>query len=369
MNKKIFVTQPSLPSLDEFIPYLEKIWNNKVLTNNGEFHKKLEKELAEYLGVEFLSLFCNGTIALLTALQTLEITGDVITTPYSFVATAHSIKWNNLNPVFVDIDPESFCLDPTKIEQAITEKTTAIMPVHVYGWPCNCDDIQKIADKYHLKVIYDAAHAFNVKYKNETILKHGDLSVLSFHATKVYNTIEGGAIISHNIETKNRIDKLKNFGFAGETSVIESGINGKMNEIQAAFGLMYLKKVDSYIEKRKHIFLKYTELLFNVTGVQLKREQPDVVYNYAYFPVQIDKDLCGKSRDEVYEYLKTKNIFCRRYFYPLITDFVMYKETFSLATAKQVADQIICLPIYPDLNLSDVEIICDTIINFINVNL
>jgi len=365
-KKTIFVTQPSLPPLDEFTPYLEKIWESHVLTNNGEFHKQLEAKLCNYLGVKYISLFCNGTIALLTALQTLRITGEVITTPFSFVATAHSLMWNGITPVFADIDPDTFNLDPERIEASITNKTTAIMPVHVYGNPCDVERIQKIADTYGLRVIYDAAHAFGVKKDSVSILNYGDLSVLSFHATKTYNTIEGGAIVSHDEKTKDRIDKLKNFGFAGETKVIESGINGKMNEFQAAFGLLYLKYVESYIEKRRAIAGIYREKLKGISGIRFLDDVPGIKHNYSYFPVLIDEKIYGRTRDQIYEKLKDNDIFCRRYFYPLITDFPMYKnerweDKLSLQTAKRVADQVLCLPIYPDLSHNTVSIIVDLI--------
>ncbi len=358
MNEKVFVTKPSLPPLDEFMPYLEKIWSNHVLTNGGEFHQKLENALCDYLGVKYISLFCNGTIALLTALQALNIKGEVITTPFSFVATAHSIMWNGMKPVFVDIEPEYFNLDPAKIESAITEKTTAVMPVHVYGNPCGTEAIKKIADKHNLKVIYDAAHAFGVRKNDESILNFGDLSVLSFHATKTYNTLEGGAIVCHDAEMKDHIDKLKNFGFAGETKVIETGINGKMNEVQSAFGLMYLKHVDEYIERRKSIAHRYSEMLSGIKGIRIIDEIPGIRHNYSYFPILIDETVFGKSRDDVYEALKTENIFCRRYFYPLITEFPMYKNEnslFNLPVAEKAASQVLCLPIYPDLDSVDFE--------------
>jgi len=353
MNDKVFVTKPSLPPLDEFMPYLEKIWSNHVLTNGGEFHQKLEKALCDYLGVKYISLFCNGTIALLTALQALNIKGEVITTPFSFVATAHSIMWNGMKPVFVDIEPEYFNLDPAKIESAITDKTTAIMPVHVYGNPCATDAIKKIADKQNLKVIYDAAHAFGVKKNDESILNCGDLSVLSFHATKTYNTLEGGAIVCHDAEMKDRIDKLKNFGFAGETKVIETGINGKMNEVQSAFGLLYLKYVDEYIEQRKQKANLYSKMLAQVSGIRIIKDIAGVKHNYSYYPVLIDEEVFGRSRDDVYESLKAQDIFCRRYFYPLITDFPMYKNEsskLSLPVANKIASQVLCLPIYPELS-------------------
>lgn len=367
MNKiNTYVTCPAMPPLEEFIPYLYKIWDTHIITNNGEYHKKFETALCEYLDVKYISLFCNGTIALLTALRALRISGDVITTPYSFVATAHSLKWNGIKPVFVDIDPATCNLDPEKIEAAITDKTTAIMPVHVYGNPCDVEAIKKIADKHGLKIVYDAAHAFGVKKDGVSVANYGDLSVLSFHATKTFTTFEGGAIVCHDAETKDHIDKLKNFGFEGEAKVIECGINGKMNEFQAVFGLLYLKHIDSYIKRRKAIALKYRDLLQDIDGIHLMNDIDGVEYNYSYFPIFIDEDVYGKSRDSVYEILKDNNIFCRRYFYPLITDFPIYKNesqlnTEALKTAKKVANQVLCLPIYPDLDEYIVDIIVDLI--------
>ena len=363
MNKKTtYVARPAMPPLEEFIPYLQKIWDSQVLTNNGEFHKQFETALCEYLGVKHISLFCNGTIALLTALQALRITGEVITTPFSFVATAHSLKWNGIEPVFADIDPVTCNLDPEKIEVAITNKTTAIMPVHVYGNPCDVEAIRKIADNNGLNVIYDATHAFGVKKDGVSVANHGDLSVLSFHATKTFTTFEGGAIVCHDEKTKNRIDKLKNFGFAGETKVIEYGINGKMNEFQAAFGLLYLKYIDSYIVKRKTVALAYRSMLKDIPGVKFMEDIEGVTHNYSYFPVFIDENAYGKSRDNVYELLKEKNVFCRMYFYPLITDFPMYKieskrNAATLKTARQAADQVLCLPIYPGLDIAKIDFI------------
>lgn len=358
-----------MPPLEEFIPYLEKIWENRILTNNGDFHKQLEAELTEYLGVKHIALFCNGTMALLTALQALRITGEVITTPFSFVATAHSLLWNGNVPVFADIDPVTFNITPETIEPVITDKTTAIMPVHVYGTPCDVDGIEKLAGTYGLKVIYDAAHAFGVKKDGVSILNYGDLSVLSFHGTKTYTTFEGGAIVCHDEKTKDRIDKLKNFGFAGETKVIECGINGKMNEAQAAFGLLYLKHVDSYIRKRKAVAIMYRDLLKDIEGIQIFNDIDGVQHNYAYFPILIDKIKYGMSRDDVYEKLKENNIYSRRYFYPLITEFPMYKESrwessSSLQKAKTIASQVLCLPIYPDLE----ELDTDKIVNVISLN-
>lgn len=365
-NKPIFVTQPSLPPLEEFSKYLEEIWDNRVLTNNGPFHKQFEKELTDYLGVEFLSVFANGTLALVSALQALRITGEVITSPYSFVATTHALWWNNIKPVFADIEPDYFTLDPKKIEAAITPQTTAIMPVHVYGNPCKLDEIQKIADIYGLKVIYDAAHAFGVKINGTSILNFGDLSVLSFHATKVFNTIEGGAIICHNEKMKQRIDFLKNFGFVDEITVVAPGINAKMNELQAAFGLLQLKYVDGYISNRKAITDKYRLRLSDVQGIRFPEDISGVRHGYPYFPILIDAEKYGKTRDEVYENLKGQNIFGRRYFYPLISNFPIYRglpsaKQENLPVAGRIAEQVICLPIYPDLDDVTIERICSII--------
>lgn len=366
MEKPIYVTQPSLPDLEEFIPYLREIWDNKILTNNGPMHKQLEKELAEFLGVPFISLFANGTLALVTALQALRITGEVITTPYSFVATTHSLWWNNIKPVFVDIESKFGNIDPDKIEAAITPKTTAIMPVHVYGNPCYVEKIQKIADIYGLKLIYDAAHAFGVEYKGGSILNYGDLSILSFHATKVFNTFEGGAIISHDSATKKRIDYLKNFGFAGETTIMAPGINSKMNEVQAAMGLLQLKSLSENIKKRELVTNKYRELLKDVLGISVMPEPTDTKSNYSYFPIFIDEKKYGMSRDNLYDKLKDNNIYSRRYFYPLISEFSMYKGLESanpsnLPIAEKMANSVICLPIYSELDLETVEKICSII--------
>jgi dTDP-4-amino-4,6-dideoxygalactose transaminase len=347
--KNIYVTQPTLPPLEEFIPYLEQIWENKILTNGGEFHQQLEQVLCDYLGVKHLALFTNGTIALITALQALRITGEVITTPYSFVATAHSLLWNGIKPVFVDIDPISLNLDPAKIEAAITPQTTAIMPVHCYGYPCDVKRIQAIADNYNLKVIYDAAHAFGVKNQDGGILNHGDLSVLSFHATKVFNTFEGGAIICPDEKTKRRIDHLKNFGFVDEVTVVAAGINGKMSEINAAFGLLQLKGIDEALAKRQAINAHYREGLKDIAGIRCA-DSGSYVANYAYFPIFVEK-----NRDALYETLKENGIFGRRYFYPLISDFPMYRGLPSAAPsnlpiARKTSEEVICLPIYPELS-------------------
>jgi dTDP-4-amino-4,6-dideoxygalactose transaminase len=354
LNDPIFVTQPFLPPLEEFEEYLKQIWERKWLTNNGRFHHELESALCEYLGVKYISLFSNGTLALITALQTLRITGEVITTPYSFVASTHSLWWNNIKPVFVDIEPHTFNIDPLKIEAAITPLTTAILPVHVYGNPCDVFSIKEIADTYGLKVIYDACHTFGVSLKGIPILNFGDLSVMSFHATKVYNTFEGGAIVCHDEATKRRIDNLKNFGFVNEISVVIPGINAKMNEVQAAMGLLQLKYIGGAIEKRRQIALQYREELKNVKGITCLYDLDDVKHCYSYFPVLIDRDKYGKTRDEIYEELKLYLIFGRRYFYPLISQFPIYRglesaEPGRMPVAERVTQQVLCLPIYPDL--------------------
>lgn len=373
MNKPIYVTQPVLPPLEEFTEYLKKIWDNKILTNNGPFHQQFEKELADYLGVKYISLFANGTLALITALQALRITGEVITTPFSFVATTHALWWNNIKPVFADIESDTFNLDPEKVEAAITPQTTAIMPVHVYGNPCKLDPLQRIADTYGLKLIYDAAHAFGVKVNGNSILNYGDLSILSFHATKVFNTIEGGAIVSPDAKTKKRIDFLKNFGFVDETTVIEPGINAKMNELQAAYGLLQLKQVDENIAKRKAITELYREKLTNIQGVKFMNDMENVDHTYSYFPIFIDAKIYGKTRDELYEELKKHNIYGRRYFYPLISQFPSYRGLTSampanLPVAEEVAGQVICLPIYPDLELKSINNIIETISIYSGIN-
>jgi len=358
--KTITVTSPLLPSLEEFMPYLQDIWDRKWLTNNGYYHKQLETALAEYLKVPYVNLFTNGTLPLLTALQALRITGEVITTPFSFVATTHSLWWNGIKPVFVDIDPVTCNIDPDKIEAAITPHTTAIMPVHVYGNPCDITRIQDIADKYGLKVIYDAAHAFGVELNGKSILEAGDMSTLSFHATKVYNTVEGGALICHDEKTKQRIDYLKNFGFAGETEVIGFGINGKMDEIRSAFGLLNLKQVDKAIKARHKVALQYRKGLKNVPGITLMQDIPNVRHNYAYFPIFIDEEKYGMTRDELYFKMKENGVLGRRYFYPLISSFATYRGLGStrpenLPNATRIADSVICLPMYYGLTEEDVQ--------------
>ncbi|WP_449555293.1 DegT/DnrJ/EryC1/StrS family aminotransferase [Lelliottia amnigena] len=354
---KIYVTSPLLPPLEEFIPYLEQIWQNKNLTNGGPFHQQLEQELAEYLGVKYLSLFANGTLALLTAFQALRLSGEVITTPYSFVATSHSLLWNGLTPVFADIDPKTFNINPDRIEALITPNTTAIMPVHCYGIPCDVDKIQQIADIYGLRVVYDAAHAFNVRKNDVSILNHGDLSILSFHATKVFNTFEGGAIICHDAKTKQRIDYLKNFGFAGETRIVAPGINAKMNEVEAAFGLLQLKHIDKALDDRKAVYERYCEMLSGIDGLKFIDVPDDVNWNHAYFPVLIEPSF-GLSRENVYDLLKEDDILTRRYFYPLISSFAMYRgfptsAEAHLPFANEIASKVLCLPIYPGLALDE----------------
>lgn len=366
--EKITVTSPLLPPLEELTPYLEDIWRRKWLTNNGHYHQALEKALCEYLKVPYLSLFTNGTLPIMVALQALRITGEVITTPYSFVATTHSLWWNGIKPVFVDIDPKTGNIDPDKIEAAITPQTTAIMPVHVYGNPCDTGRIQQIADTYGLKVIYDAAHAFGVEVNGEPVLKAGDMSTLSFHATKAYNTIEGGALICHDAETKKRIDYLKNFGFAGETTVIAPGINGKMDEVRAAFGLVALNHVEDAITKRKAVAMKYRSTLTNVDGISFYEDMVDVKHNYSYFPIFVDSVKYGLTRDELYEKLKAANVFGRRYFYPLISTFSTYRGLPSatksnLPFSNYLSESVICLPIHHNLSNDIVSYICNVIIN------
>ena len=368
MEKNVItVTSPLLPSLDDFLPYLRDIWDRKWLTNNGHYHQELEKALCEYLKVPYISLFTNGTLPLMCALQVLRITGEVITTPYSFVATTHSLWWNGIKPVFVDIDPETCNLDPDKIEAAITPKTTAIMPVHVYGKPCDVERIQAIADKYGLKVIYDAAHAFGVEVDGKSILTAGDMSTLSFHATKVYNTVEGGALICHDAKTKQRIDYLKNFGFAGETTVIAPGINGKMDEVRSAYGLLNLKQVDAAIEARRQVAIRYREALRGVKGIRVMEDMPGVHHNYSYFPVFINAEEYGMTRDELYFKMKEYGVLGRRYFYPLISNFSTYRGLESarpenLPVATKIADSVICLPMYYGLTEEDVDRVIEQIV-------
>jgi dTDP-4-amino-4,6-dideoxygalactose transaminase len=364
---KITVTSPLLPDLAEFEGMLKEIWDSKWVTNNGSFHKQLEQALAEYLKVPYISLFTNGTLPLLTALQALRITGEVITTPYSFVATTHSIWWNGCRPVFVDIEEETCGIDPNKIEAAITPKTTAIMPVHCYGKPVKMKQIQEIADKYGLKVIYDAAHAFGVEVDGESVLNAGDMSTLSFHATKVYNTLEGGALIVHDEATKKRIDYLKNFGFAGETEVVAPGINSKVDEVRSAYGLLNLKQVDAAIEKRHHVAIKYREALRHVPGVRFFDDMPGVRHNYSYFPIFINAKEYGKTRDQLYFEMKEKNVLGRRYFFPLISTFSTYRGLPSsapanLPVATRIANEVICLPMHHELSNEDISRVLDIVV-------
>ncbi len=364
-RKPLYVTQPYLPPLQEFLPLLEEIWSSRVLTNGGPFHARLEKALAEYLGVPHVALFANGTLALVTALQALRITGEVITTPYSFVATAHSLLWNGIKPVFVDVEARTLNLDPDKIEAAITPHTTAIMPVHCYGHPCDVVAIQRIADTYNLKVIYDAAHAFAVRCHCGSVLAHGDLSVLSFHATKVFNTFEGGAIICPDAKTKSRIDQLKNFGHAGETTVVAPGINGKMSEFNAALGLLQLGHIDEVLRRRKVIDMAYRERLAGVKGIHCLDDAGEERANHSYFPILVRDDY-AISRDDLNQRLRDVGIFARRYFYPLISEFPMYRALPSahrdnLPVASAASRQVLCLPIFPDLPLTTVGEICDFI--------
>lgn len=366
-NKIITVTSPLLPDLDEFNAMLKEIWASKWITNNGSFHKQLEKELAAYLKVPYICLFTNGTLPLITALQGLRITGEVITTPYSFVATTHSLWWNGIKPVFVDIDPATGNIDPDRIEAAITPKTTAIMPVHVYGKPCNTKRIKEIADTYGLKVIYDAAHAFGVEVDGESVLNAGDLSTLSFHATKVYNTVEGGALVMHDAETKKRIDYLKNFGFANEVTVVGPGINSKMDEVRSAYGLLNLRQVDAAIEARHQVAIKYREALRPVEGITFFDDMPGVKHNYSYFPIFVDAEKYGMTRDELYFKMKEHNVLGRRYFYPLISEFSIYRGLDSarpenLPNAQRMAETVICLPMHHVLSNDDVNRVIEQIV-------
>ena len=372
IDKPIYVTSPLLPSLEDFTFLLKEIWESKMLTNNGNFHQKLEEELAKYLKVPYLSLFTNGTLPLITALQAMRITGEVITTPFSFVATTHSLWWNGIKPVFVDIEPETCNLDPSKIEAAITPKTTAIMPVHVYGKPCKTKEIQEIANKYGLKVIYDAAHAFGVEINGESILNFGDMATLSFHATKVV-ALQGATrklliigTIVHDEQTKKRIDYLKNFGFASETEVVAPGINSKVDEVRAAYGLLNLKQVDHAINSRRKVAIRYRDELQGVKGITFFNDIPGVRHNYSYFPIFINAEEYGMTRDELYFKMKEHNVFGRRYFYPLISTFSTYRGLDSanpdnLPIATQMSNNVICLPMHHALSENEVEYILQII--------
>lgn len=369
MTKNIItVTSPLLPDLDEFNELLKEIWDSKWITNNGTFHQQLEIALCEYLKVPFISLFTNGTLPLITAFQALHITGEVITTPYSFVATTHALWWNGIKPVFVDIDPSTGNLDPTKIEAAITPRTTAILPVHVYGKPCDVDAIQSIADKYGLRVIYDAAHAFGVEVNGQSIINAGDVATLSFHATKVYNTVEGGALVMHDEKTKKRIDYLKNFGFASETEVVAPGINSKMDEVRSAYGLLNLRQVDAAIEARKKVAIDYRKALRNVEGISFWDDMPGVRHSYSYFPIFVDAERYGMTRDELYFKMKDRNVWGRRYFYPLISEFSTYRGLESanpanLPQATKMANSVICLPMHHALSKEDIQRTIDCVTN------
>lgn len=365
-QEQITVTSPLLPNLDDFHELLKEIWESKWITNNGDFHKRLEAALCEYLKVPYISLFTNGTLPLITAFQALHITGEVITTPYSFVATTHALWWNGIKPVFVDIDPRTGNIDPNKIEAAITPRTTAILPVHVYGKPCDVDAIQAIADKYGLRVIYDAAHAFGVEVNGESLINAGDMATLSFHATKVYNTIEGGAMVMHDSKLKQRIDYLKNFGFAGETEVVAPGINSKMDEMRSAYGLLNLKQVDQAIAARQRVAIAYRQALKDIPGISYWEDMPGVKHNYSYFPIFVDEERYGISRDQLYEAFKERNILARRYFYPLISNFSTYRglesaNPVNLPNATRMANTVICLPMHHALSNDDVQRVIDVI--------
>ena len=363
MNNPIYVTQPVLPALEDFIPYLQQIWENKVLTNCGPLHQQLEQELCDYLGVPYISLFNNGTIALVTAIQALDLDegGEVITTPYTFVATTHSISWNKLTPVFVDIDPYTSNIDPRKVEQAITDKTVAILPVHCYGIPCDVDGLQRIADQNNLKLIYDAAHAFGVRHQGQSLLNYGDLSIISFHATKVFNTFEGGAIVCHSAEMKQRIDQLRNFGIVNETTIENISLNGKLSEVHAALGLLQLKTIDQTLLARGKIDTAYRELLSNVDGLNIIERQASDLDNYSYFPIVVTDDY-PLSRDELFEKLKKHGVFARKYFYPIMTELSVYKcFSYELSIAKRLSETVLCLPMYPTLLEQECKFITDII--------
>ncbi len=353
--ENIYVTRPFLPPLEEMNETLREIWNSRNLTNNSRYHQMLEEELCNFLGVPFISLFSNGTLAIITALQALDIKGEVVTTPFSFVATTHALKWNNIQAVFADIDPNTFNLNPARVREMITDRTAAVLPVHVYGIPCDVTAFQKLSEESGVKIIYDACHTFNVRIKGVPILNFGDLSVMSFHATKVYNTFEGGAIVSHSREMKQLIDDLKNFGFRNETTVVAAGINAKMNEFQAALGLLQLKYIKKVIQRRRYLSLRYRHYLSGISGIDIHRENENIEYCYSYFPIRINKEKFGKTRDILYEHLKAEGVFSRRYFYPLISQFPIYRNIPSsspshLPVAERIAEEILCLPLYPDLS-------------------
>ena len=365
-NDPIYVTRPNLPNLASYVKLLSQIWESGTLTNSGPFHNRLENELAKYLDVPHVSLFNNGTIALVVALQALDLPkgSEIITTPFSFVATAHSVVWDEHTPIFVDIDEQSCNINVDVIEDAITEKTSAILGVHCYGNPCDVDALELIAKKYDLKLVYDAAHAFGVEKNGTSVLNYGDLSALSFHATKVFSTIEGGAIVSHSLDTKRKIDRLRNFGFQDETTVCSLGLNGKMSEINAAYGLLQLENIKEAISNRLKIEAIYRSRLQATKGVTTQHFLNNTKGNGSYFPIFISSD-AKLMRDEVYLKLKDKNIFARRYFYPLITHMEPYKTdpkyrvTQPLSVANKMANHVLCLPIYPDLSYEQVHVICD----------
>ena len=360
-----FVTKPSMPPLEEYVKLLEDIWTSRVVTNGGPYHKLLESSLEKYLHVKNLSLCSNGTIGLLLALKALDISGEVITTPYSFIATSHSLLWNGLRPKFVDIEPNGFNIDPLKVQEAITKDTVAILAVHCYGEPCNLELLDDIAKKNNLRLIYDAAHAFGVKYDNRSILSYGDMSVLSFHATKVFHTFEGGAIVANSESLKQKIDIQKNFGFKNEMEIEALGINGKMSEINAAFGTLALKYIDTSIAKRRMVDLAYRDELDGMKGIKMHTFPQNVTPNFSYFPIIIDNNF-KKTRDQIYQSLAERNYFSRRYFYPLITNFSYYKKIISenlsnLKNANKMSESILCLPIYEDLPMEGVKAICNVI--------
>ncbi|MEO7248232.1 MAG: DegT/DnrJ/EryC1/StrS family aminotransferase [Novosphingobium sp.] len=362
----LFVTRPALPPLADFTAVLEDIWESRVLTNGGPYHKQLEADLAVYLGVPHVSLVNNGTVALQLALLALNIhDGEVVTTPYSFAATSHAIAIAGARPVFADIGPSHFNLDPALAEAAITPQTRAIMPVHCYGRPCDVEAFEAISARYGIPVIYDAAHAFGVTHGNGSLLNHGRLAVLSFHATKVFNTFEGGAIISQTIEDKARIDLLRNFGIASEDEIPEIGINGKMSEINAALGVLQLRRVDADIAARGAIDRAYRDHLQGVAGI-LVPDLPEGRANYGYFPILIGRTVFGRSRDELYNDLKQAGVLARKYFYPLLSNLAVYRALESAAAANlpqgnAAAQSVLCLPIYPGLDQADVARVCQLI--------
>lgn len=361
----LYVTQPSLPPLEDLLPLLEDIWDRRLLTNGGPFHQRLERELAQFLGVDHLSLFSNGTLALVTALQAQGIRGEVITTPFSFVATAHSLLWNGLRPVFADIDPVSLALDPDRVEALIGPQTAAILPVHVYGIPCDVERLQQLADRHRVKLIYDAAHAFGIRDQGGSVLRHGDMSILSFHATKVFTTFEGGALVCRDAATKAHVDHLKNFGFTDEVTVVAAGINAKMNELQAAIGLLQLRHVDQMRERRERIDQVYRRALASVPGIQCIALPTHATSNYGYFPIRVGVEH-RRTRDQLYEHLRSHHVFVRRYFYPLISDFPMYRDLPSAApanlpVAQSIAREILCLPIHAQMEPQMAQQVADLI--------